>query len=188
MPLRRKTKPEQSLSIPLCCGIPTIFGRDASMDAIPAEGLKRVSHSELIDLLNEDLAREYRAIVAYVVYSQFLNGAEFMHVAGELEKHVAQELNHALILGEQIDCLASIPLHEAGAPSASKKAMEMLQVQHDSEAETVRNYSERILQCEDLAEYAVCEQIRGIMVGKQIHRIALAAALTKNASNRPQAV
>jgi bacterioferritin len=164
-----------------------IFRRDALIDKMPAEGLKRVSHAELINLLNQDLSREYQAIIAYVVYSQVLKGAEFMHVSGELEKHVVRELNHALILGEQIDYLASMLVDEASALSTSKKAIEMLQLERDNEAEIIRNYSERILQCEDLAEYAICEQIRGIQIDKQIHQTVLATALTRNASTQFQA-
>jgi hypothetical protein len=63
----------------------------------------------------------------------------------------------------------------------------MLQLERDNEAEIIRNYSERILQCEDLAEYAICEQIRGIQIDKQIHQTVLATALTRNASTQFQA-
>ncbi len=157
------------------------------IDTMPAEGLKRVSHAELIDLLNQDLSREYQAIIAFVVYSQVLKGSEFMHIVGELEKHVVRELNHALILGEQIDYLADMLVDESSALSTSMKAIEMLQLARENEAETIRNYSERILQCEDLAEYAICEQIRGIQIDKQINQTALTTALSKNASNQLQA-
>jgi len=60
-------------------------------DETASVGVKKVSRSELIELLNQDLAREYQAIIAYVVYSQVLKGAEFMNIAGELVKHAAQE-------------------------------------------------------------------------------------------------
>jgi len=75
-------------------------------DETASVGVKKVSRSELIELLNQDLAREYQAIIAYVVYSQVLKGAEFMNIAGELVKHAAQELSHALIIAKQIDYLA----------------------------------------------------------------------------------
>src|ERR1022692_3368064 len=74
-------------------------------DETTAGGFKKVSRPELIDLLNQDLSREYQAIIGYVVYSQVLKGAEFMNIAGELEKHDAQELSHALIIAKQIDYL-----------------------------------------------------------------------------------
>jgi bacterioferritin len=158
------------------------------VDELPIEGMKKVSHTELIDLLNQDLSREYQTIIAHVVYSQVLKGTEFMHVAGGIEKHVAQELNHALILGEQIDYLASMQTDESNSLSTSKKATEMLQSERDNEAEVIQNYSERIRQCEDLAEYATCEQIRGIQVDKQIHQTALAAALNENTFKQLQAM
>ncbi|WP_420238348.1 ferritin-like domain-containing protein [Telmatobacter bradus] len=157
------------------------------IEELLVDGVKQVSNAELIELLNQDLSREYMAIIAYVVYSQVLKSAEFMHVAGELEKHVVRELNHALILGEQIDYLTNTLVDEASTLSTSKKAIEMLQLECDNEAEIIQNYRKRICQCEDLAEYAVCEQIRGIMNHKIIHQNALTTALSKNASSQYQA-
>ena len=77
-------------------------------DETTAGSFKKVSRSELIELLNQDLSREYQAIIGYVVYSQVLKGAEFMNIAGELEKHAAQELSHALIIAKQIDYLGAL--------------------------------------------------------------------------------
>jgi len=74
-----------------------------------AAGPKDVSREQLIGLLNEDLAREYQAIIAYVVYSQVLKGAQYMQIAGELEKHARQELDHALTIARQIDYLGGMP-------------------------------------------------------------------------------
>ena len=146
------------------------------------EGAKRVSHVELIDLLNQDLSREYQAIIAYVVYSQVLKGAEYTYVAGVLEEHVIRELNHAVILGEQVDRLTCMALKDPITLRTSKKTIEMLQLERSHEAEISRNYRERISQCEALAEYAICEKIREILTDKQIHQKALETALSKNAS------
>jgi bacterioferritin len=143
-------------------------------------GVTKVSRSELIELLNQDLAREYQAIIAYVVYSQVLKGAEFMNIAGELEKHAAQELSHALIIAQQIDYLGGMPTVEPKPVRTSEKAREMLQFDLDNETETIRNYRERVRQCEALAEYAMSEQIREILIDEQDHQIALATALGKN--------
>jgi bacterioferritin len=145
---------------------------------------KKVSRAELIDLLNQDLSREYQTIIAYVVYSQVLKGSEFMHVAGVLEEHVVRELNHARILGDQIDYLTSMVSDEASTLSTSKKAVERMQLERKHEAEIIQNYSERICQCEDLAEYATCEQIRGILIDKRIHQKVLDRALSIHASNQ----
>jgi bacterioferritin len=141
---------------------------------------KKVSRSELIDLLNQDLSREYQAIIGYVVYSQVIKGAEFMNIAGELAKHAAQELDHALIIAEQIDYLGGMPTVAAKTVRTSEKATEMLQFDLDNETETIRNYRERVRQCEELAEYAMSEQIRQILIDEQDHQIALATALGKS--------
>ena len=145
-----------------------------------AEGSKKVSRTELIELLNEDLSREYQAIIGYVVYSKVLKGAEFMTIAGELELHAAQELKHALIIAEQIDYLGGMPAVVAKTVKTSSKAVEMLQFDLDNETETIRNYRERVRQCEALAEFAMGEQIRGILIDEQDHQIALATALGKS--------
>jgi bacterioferritin len=149
-------------------------------DETASGSVKRVSRSELIELLNQDLAREYQAIIGYVVYSQVLKGAEFMNIAGELEKHAAEELSHALIIAKQIDYLGGMPTVEAKTVRTSEKATQMLQFDLDNETETIRNYRERVRQCEELAEYAMGEQIREILIEEQDHQIALATALGKN--------
>jgi bacterioferritin len=156
-------------------------------DETVSGGAKKVSRSELIELLNQDLAREYQAIIAYVVYSQVLKGAEFMNIAGELEKHAAEELGHALIIAKQIDYLGGMPTVEPKAVRTSEKASEMLQFDLENETETIRNYRVRVRQCEELAEYAMSEQIREILMEEQDHQIALATALGKNVPAPPSA-
>jgi bacterioferritin len=136
-----------------------------------------ITREELITLLNEDLAREYQAIIAYVVYSQVLKGAPYMNIAAELEVHAAQELQHALILSNQIDYLGGMPSVVPKPVKTSEKAEEMLRFDLDNENETIRNYRERLRQCDALSEYAMAEQIRGILVQEQDHQIALATAL-----------
>ncbi len=141
---------------------------------------KPASREQLIKLLNEDLAREYQAIISYVVYSQVLKGAEFMNIAAELEKHAAEELNHALIVSSQIDYLGGMPAVAPKAVRTSQKAKEMLQFDLENEQETIRNYRERVRQCEQLGEYAMAEHIRGILVNEQDHLVALATALGRD--------
>ena len=149
-------------------------------DEAASGDVKKVSRPELIELLNQDLAREYQAIIAYVVYSQVLKGAEFMNIAGELEKHAAQELGHAIIIAQQIDYLGGMPTVVPKPVRTSEKAIEMLQFDLENETETIRNYRERVRQCEQLAEYAMSEQIREILIDEQDHQIALATALGKS--------
>jgi bacterioferritin len=136
-----------------------------------------ISRDRLAELLNEDLAREYQAIIAYVVYSQVLSGAEYMDIAAQLEIHAKQELDHALTLSRQIDYLGKMPVVTPKPVRTSENPKEMLRFDLDNENETVRNYRDRIRQCEALGEYAMAEQIRQILVQEQDHQIDLATAL-----------
>src|ERR1700678_4532861 len=86
-----------------------------------------ISRDKLVALLNEDLAREYQAIISYVVYSQVLKGAQYMNIAGELETHASQELQHALIISNLVDYLGGIPVTAPKTVRTSDKAKDMLQ-------------------------------------------------------------
>ena len=136
-----------------------------------------ISRDRLAELLNEDLSREYQAIIGYVVYSQVLSGAQYMDIAAQLEIHAKQELDHALIISRQIDYLGKMPSVTPKPVRTSEKAKEMLRFDLDNENETIRNYRDRIRQCEALGEYAMAEQIRQIVVQEQDHQIDLATAL-----------
>ena len=147
------------------------------MKAEAAQEVPKVTRNELIALLNEDLSREYQAIISYVVYSQVLKGAEFMNIAAELEKHAAEELSHALMISNQIDYLGGMPAVQPKPVRTSEKAREMLRFDLINEGETIRNYRVRVRQCEQLGEYAMAEHIREILMDEQDHQIALATAL-----------
>jgi bacterioferritin len=136
-----------------------------------------ISRERLAELLNEDLSREYQAIIAYVVYSQVLSGAQYMDIAAQLEIHAKQELDHALILSRQIDYLGKMPVVTPKPVRTSKEPKEMLRYDLDNENETIRNYRDRIRQCEALGEFAIAEQIRQILMQEQDHQIDLATAL-----------
>src|SRR4249920_1843343 len=142
-----------------------------------SEQEQTVSRDQLADYLNEDLAREYQAIISYVIYSQVLKGAEYMNIADQLALHAKQELDHALIISRQIDYLGKMPTVTPKPVKTSDKAKEMLQFDLDNENDTVRNYRDRIRQCEALGEFAMAEQIRTILVQEQDHQIDLATAL-----------
>jgi bacterioferritin len=135
------------------------------------------TREQLIEDLNGDLAREYKAIIAYVVYSQVLKGAEYMAIAKELESHAKEELQHALIISKQIDYLGGVPTVEQEPVRMSTDAAEMLRFDLDNEVDTIRNYRQRVRQAEALGEYAIAEQIREILVEEQDHMIDLATAL-----------
>ncbi len=136
-----------------------------------------ISRDRLAELLNEDLAREYQAIIGYVVYSPVLSGAHYMDIAAQLEIHAKQELDHALITSRQIDYLGKMPAVTPKPVRTSKDAKEMLRFDLENENDTVRNYRDRIRQCEALGEFAMAEQIRQILVQEQDHQIDLATAL-----------
>ena len=138
---------------------------------------KTITRDRLAELLNEDLAREYQAIIAYVVYSQVLKGAEYMSIADQLEAHAQQELQHALIISRQIDYLGKMPTVSPKPVKVSDDPKEMLKFDLDNENETIRNYRERVRQCEAIGEFALAEQIRQILVQEQDHQIDLATAL-----------
>jgi bacterioferritin len=146
-------------------------------EAKPASNESEITRDRLAELLNEDLCREYQAIIAYVVYSQVLSGAEYMDIAAQLEIHAKQELDHALILSRQIDYLGKMPAVTPKPVRTSQNPKDMLRYDLDNENETIRNYRERIRQCEALGEYALSEQIRQILTQEQDHQIDLATAL-----------
>lgn len=141
------------------------------------------NRQSLIDALNEDLAREYQAIIAYVVYSQVIKGAQFMSIARELETHAKEELAHALIISKQIDYLGGEPVVVPKQVKMSGKPQDLLRFDLANEAETIKNYRQRITQCEALGEYAMAEHIREILKDEQEHLIDLATALGEDPPN-----
>jgi bacterioferritin len=136
-----------------------------------------ITRAQLIERLNEDLAREYQAIIAYVVYSQALKGPQYMSIAKELEAHAKEELQHALKISRHIDYLGGMPTTTTLPVKETEKAEEMLRADLDNENETVRNYRQRVAQCEALGEYGIAEDIREILRQEQEHQIDLATAL-----------
>jgi bacterioferritin len=135
------------------------------------------SRKELITALNGDLAREYQAVIGYVVYSQVLKGAEYMAIAKELEVHAKEELAHALTISKHIDYLGGTPTTKALEVKMSDDPRELLRFDLDNENETIKNYRERVRQCEALQEYAIAEDIREILRQEQEHQTDLATAL-----------
>jgi len=146
-------------------------------DRQPKMEVSAITRDELAGLLNGDLAREYQAVISYVVYSQVLKGAQYMNIASELEKHAGEELQHALIVAKQIDYLGGMPGVVPKHVKTSEKAEDMLRFDLANENDTIRNYRERVRQCEALGEYAIAEHIREILMQEQDHQIALATAL-----------
>ena len=136
-----------------------------------------MTRKQLIDRLNEDLSREYQAIIAYVVYSQVLKGAQYMSISKELEKHASEELAHALKVSKHIDYLGGMPTSTPLPVPLFEKAEDMLRADLDNENNTIRAYRERVRQCEALGEYGIAEDIREILRQEQEHQNDLATAL-----------
>ncbi|MGD0541782.1 MAG: ferritin-like domain-containing protein [Tepidisphaeraceae bacterium] len=141
------------------------------------DNAKPIDRKALIEFLNEDLAREYQAIIAYVVYSQVLKGAQYMDIARELEAHAGEELDHALKISRQIDYLGGMPTVTPKPVKTSEKAEEMLRFDLENERVTIQNYRERIRQADAMGEFAISETLRGIIVQEQEHLTDLADAL-----------
>jgi bacterioferritin len=136
-----------------------------------------ITREEMVRLLNEDLAREYQAIIAYIVYSQTLKGAKFQHIADELEKHAAEELEHALKIASQIDYFNGTPVTVPREVKFSDKPEDLLRFDLENERVTILNYRQRIRQAEAMGEFALSETLREIIVEEQDHLTELADAL-----------
>jgi bacterioferritin len=136
-----------------------------------------ISREKLIELLNEDLSREYQAIISYVIYSQTIKGAAYNHIAAELEKHASEELNHAILIAKQIDYLNGTPTKTPKEVKVSDKAEEMLKFDLENERVTIAAYRQRIRQADALSEFALGEVLREIIAQEQEHLTDLADAL-----------
>jgi bacterioferritin len=154
---------------------------------VPKEPTAPVSRESLIAMLNDDLAREYQAIIAYIVYSQVIKGAAFMTIAQELEVHAAEELQHALIIAKQIDYLGGTPVVVPKPVKMSPQPEALLRFDLENENETIRHYRDRVRQCEALGEFAMAEHIREILKVEQEHQIELATALGEDAPDMSEA-
>ena len=135
------------------------------------------TREDLVNGLNEDLAREYKAIIQYVVFSSTLKGAEYGNIAEQLEKHASDELDHALKVAKQIDYLGGDPVVKGKDAETSNEPKKMLEIDLLAEQETIKNYRERIQQAEAAREFALSEILRGIITQEQDHEIDLKDAL-----------
>ena len=142
-----------------------------------AETASSPSKNEIIMGLNEDLAREYKAIIQYVVFSSTLKGAEYGDIAEQLKKHASQELAHALEVAKQIDYLGGDPTVKGKDAEYSQDSKSMLEIDLRAEQETIKSYRERIRQAERAGEFALSEALRDIIAEEQDHEIDLRDAL-----------
>jgi bacterioferritin len=144
---------------------------------LPMKNTKPITRKEMIRLLNEDLAREYQAVIAYVVYSQTMKGAKYLHIASELAKHAGEELKHAIAITKQIDYFNGTPTVTPEKVKMSDEPDDMLRFDLENERVTIVNYRERIRQAEQMGEFALSEVLREIIAEEQDHLTDLADAL-----------
>jgi bacterioferritin len=137
----------------------------------------QVTRDQLIQGLQDDIAREYKAIIQYIIFSQKLDTARFMNIADQLAQHAHQELDHALAIARQLDYFGEYPVHEPKPIDVSEDNEGMLRLDLQAEDDTIRNYRDRIRQADALGEYALGEVLRGIVEQEQDHQIDLATAL-----------
>jgi bacterioferritin len=145
--------------------------------AADAEGASSSSKEEIIKGLNEDLAREYKAIIQYVVFSSTLKGAEYGDIAEQLKSLASQELAHALEVARQIDYLGGDPTVKGKEAEYSQESRKMLEIDLRAEQDTIKSYRERIRQAERAGEFALSEALRDIIAEEQDHEIDLRDAL-----------
>ena len=153
------------------------MSKKATSKSAASAATSTITKKKLVDLLNEDLQREFQAVIAYVNYSQVLKGAAYMNIAGELEVHAKEELAHALKLSYWVDLLGGEPAVTAKTVKTSEKATDMLRFDLENEKETIRNYRRRVKQADALDQFALSEDLREILRDETDHLNALATAL-----------
>ncbi len=149
----------------------------APSSGTPMKNTAKITRKEMIRLLNEDLAREFQAVIAYVVYSQTMKGAKFQSIAGELKKHASEELDHAIQIAKQIDYFNGTPVTVPKPVKLSDKPEDMLRFDLQNEADTIKAYRQRIRQADAMGEFGLSEVLRKIIAQEQEHLTDLADAL-----------
>ncbi len=147
------------------------------MNGVVMAEQEKTSREDMVQLLNQDLAREYQAVIAYVAYSQTLKGAAYTDIARELEAHATEELSHALKIARQVDYFGGTPEVRSAPVKISKDPKAMLQFDLENERVTIQNYRQRIQQADAMGEFALSEVLREIIVQEQEHLMDLADAL-----------
>jgi len=138
-----------------------------------------VTMEKLIDLLNMDLELEYSAAIQYINHAAVMTGAAYGDIIKELKIHVNEEIQHAMILADQIDYLGGSPSVNVGTILTSKDNNEMLQQDLDGEEDAIKRYKVRIEQAEEIKEFALAQQLRNILATEQEHAMDLRQALGK---------
>ena len=138
-----------------------------------------ITMEKLIDLLNMDLELEYSAAIQYINHAAVITGAAYGDIIKELKIHANEEIQHAMILADQIDYIGGSPSVNVGKIATSKDNDEMLQQDLDGEEDAIKRYKVRVEQAEQLKEFALAQQLRNILATEQEHAMDLKQALGK---------
>ena len=138
-----------------------------------------VSVKELIELLNVDLSKEYSAAIQYIQHASMVTGAQFSEIVKELKIHANEEIQHALVLADQISFLGGVPTIDVSKIETSEDSVKMLEQDLSGEEDAIARYKKRIEQAEELKEFALAHQLRNILAMEQEHAMDLKMALGK---------
>ena len=136
-----------------------------------------ITTDKLIELLNYDLELEYSAAIQYINHSAVMTGAAYGDIIKEIKIHANEEIQHAMILADQIDFLGGEPTVKVGGIRVSKDADTMLRQDLDGEEDAIARYKLRVEQAEGLKEFALAQQLRNILAAEQEHAMDLKQAL-----------
>lgn len=136
------------------------------------------SRAKLLMELNKDLEWEYAAAIQYVQHAATITGARFDSIRKELLIHAQQEMQHAVMLSDQIDFLGGVPSVDVEKREISADSVEMLQQDLVGEDTAITRYRERITQAETLKEYGLRRVLEDILIQEEEHKRDIANALT----------
>jgi len=138
---------------------------------------REVTKAELIDLLNDDLTKEYSALIQYVQHASVITGPQYDAISAELTVHSNEEHQHAITLSDQIDFLGGVPVVDVADIHISPDSKVMLEQDLDGELDAIARYRERIAQAEMLQEYGLRRALEDILVIEEEHARDLQSAL-----------
>ena len=135
--------------------------------------------SELVALLNKDLALEYQAIQQYVQHYGVVSGPEYMTIREALKSHAEEELGHASTLSDLIQYYGGVPVGMGPNISTADKVPDILKLDLTSENIAIGRYRTRIKQVEELGYYELGSALRVILSDELDHANELKLALGK---------
>jgi bacterioferritin len=129
-----------------------------------------LTHEQLLEALNKDLEWEYAAAIQYTQHAAVITGAKYESIQKELLVHAQEEMQHAVMLAEQIDYLGGIPTIDVEARAVSTDSLEMLRQDLHGEQQAIDGYKERIAQAEFLREYGLRRVLEDILIQEEEHK------------------